>query len=68
MKRKVGYVPKYGHYGILHGELYMNIPLTDTHGTLTMVNNQLHWCLLNLLVKIRFKLSIILKWEKCIAT
>ena len=42
----------------------MNIPLTDIHVSgpailiSTKVNNQLHWCLLNLLVISHFKLSV----------
>jgi len=44
--------------------LYMDIPLTDIHAIgpaiFTLYQWQLHWCLLNLLVKSHFKLSIIL--------
>ena len=70
-------MPKYGHYGIfdfIWGAIYEHTfnryprEWSSYINTLPMVNNQLHWCLLNLLVKSHFKLSIILLWEKCIAT
>ena len=78
IKRTHGYVPKYGHYGIFYfiwGIRYEHI-LTDIHASdpaililyIPMVNNQLHWCLLNALVKCHFKLSVIFLWEKCIAS
>ena len=63
---------KYGHYGIFDfiwgiiyeqtSDIHMSGPAIQVN-TLPMVNNQLHWCLLNLLVKGHFKLSIILLWE-----
>ena len=62
-----GYVPKYGHYEIL--DFIWQIIYEHTINryprewstyfyTLLMENNELHWCLLILLVKTHFKLSI----------
>ena len=67
---------KYGHYGIfdfiwgvIYERTFNRYPCewSSYFNTLPIVNNQLHWCLLNLLVNSHFKLSIILLWEKCIA-
>ena len=43
---------------------FQNKPLTDVSGLPIFI--QLHWCLLHLLFKNRFKLAIILQWAKCI--
>ena len=67
-------MPEYGTFDFIWG-LHVNIPSTDMHVVQllvfkysTIVKYQLHWCLLNFLVKSHFKLSIVLPWGKCIAT
>ena len=63
-------MPKYGFWfymGVIYEHTFNRYPRewSSYFNTLPM---ELHWCLLNLLVKSHFKLSIILLWEKCIAT